>query len=170
MHLSYSISLTLLFLAPSLVTAKRQYHKDEICAISCQKSLSSITFTGAKSTCLNVLYSQSLYICAKVYCSEHDVTAGLANINATCIAKNMPALPYSIISNFTSTQIAAVKRVEVGQVKSANITVIPAFDYFEIAKRAVVSVIQYFVRCSPLNHRTERKVVSSCSQRVLWVR
>lgn len=144
MHTTFLFLFSSLFVSlASSAATKRQLHSSELCASSCQRTISSLTFAGAKSSCQNILFSQSLYLCTEVYCSAHNTALGLAYLNQTCILRQGPMPPFSIVAGFTAAQIDAVRRIDITQVKSlgksVNTTVVPSPAYYRTAYMSVVS-------------------------------
>ena len=90
------------------------------CANACQTPLSYLLFDGSPAsagyynlTCTNLLLVESTFLCMRYYCSEIEITKGLAYLDSTCQTYGaVEILPWSIIDNITDDQALAWPHIE----------------------------------------------------------
>lgn len=111
---------------------------DELCLASCSLSLSKQTFTGLDASeptaqaCENVLFLQSLYLCAQRFCTEGDIEPGRAFLSSLCVDDGLPRLPpASIAANLSSEDAQKINSTFKG--KKLNHTVIPDEEFFDLS-------------------------------------
>lgn len=112
--------------------------RDELCLASCDLTLAKLTFAGgdaseaAAQPCENVLFLQSLYLCAQRYCTDSDIEPGRAFLSLLCNDEGLPSLPpASIAANVSLQDAAPINATSKG--KNLNHTVIPTEDFFRLA-------------------------------------
>lgn len=122
-----------------LVKAADPYpEQDELCLESCALSLSKQTFIGQDASdptaqaCENTLYLQSLYLCARKYCSNADIEPGRAYLSRLCEDDGLSQLPpASIAANLSLEDSQQINATFKG--KKLNRTVIPDDAFFSLS-------------------------------------
>ncbi|KAJ4387208.1 hypothetical protein N0V93_007797 [Gnomoniopsis smithogilvyi] len=120
---------------------------DELCLASCSLSLSKQTFAGKDASdataqaCENDLYLQSLYLCARNFCTEGDIEPGRAFESLLCEDEGLPRLPSASIAANLSIQDAQIIN-STFKGKKLNHTVIPDNAFFELSYASTQSRAQ----------------------------
>lgn len=89
-----------------------------------------------------MLYIDSLFSCATIYCNVSEAKSGLAYSNSTCLTKAGRALPsYTVfLANESVSAAQDVRRISHKHAKtSTNEPVVPDQDFFKLAYKSTVS-------------------------------
>ncbi|RYP91316.1 hypothetical protein DL770_002550 [Monosporascus sp. CRB-9-2] len=126
--------------------ASRKAPLEAPCFEACQWTLRPIRFNDSAGTspsprvraCESLLDLTSLYLCAAVYCTAGERTAGLDYLNATCQASvRSPIPPFDdVVANHTDGDIAGVRRLQQAEWEDAATfaePVIPSDAFFGLA-------------------------------------
>jgi hypothetical protein len=123
--------------------------RNQYCSEACETALSGQNFAGSPSVadgyyaelCGNMLHLQSLYLCARNYCSEADVEAGFSYLSGVCVRYATAPPPLSIVGNISIEEIRAQPILNNGDLPDIiNTTVLPSDELFNLAYQTVVSV------------------------------
>ena len=114
-----SLSISLFSLWVSSAQAKGDTEA-EVCFGACENALQPVHFddmlwnqTGLNKTCHSLRAMTSLYLCLEIYCMPKAREVGLRPLNQTCQDRTDTGIPpFSFISNYTSKDIAKIRRVE----------------------------------------------------------
>lgn len=141
---------TLIYLSCVLlaVNAADPYpEQNELCLESCALTLSKQTFVGQDASdptaqaCENTLYMQSLYLCARQYCSDGDIEPGRAYLSQLCADDGLSQLPpASIAANLSLEDSQQINSTFKG--KKLNHTVIPDDAFFSLSYASTESRAQ----------------------------
>lgn len=120
--------------------------KGQYCWESCLEVLSELTWAGTPSitddyyagVCENTIYIQSLYCCAKAYCTKVQVRDGFHYFQDYCGQQGHSPQDIETINNFTRKDIENLPRVEKDATDQVNVTSIPSQAYFDVAFRTIV--------------------------------
>ena len=138
--------LKLAFLV-ALSTAEKDPRDDQYCFIACQQALSGLTFAGSPSQeetyegepCENSLHVQSIFLCVRRYCSEHQVEVGYVYATAGCKASGYPLPSMTIFDSFTMEDMNRIKPLEYGdKPDSVESPVIPSRELDQLGERTQV--------------------------------
>ncbi|RYP74410.1 hypothetical protein DL771_003077 [Monosporascus sp. 5C6A] len=126
--------------------ASRRAPLEAPCFEACQWTLRPIRFNDSAGTapsprvraCESLLGLTSLYLCAAVYCTAGERTAGLDYLNATCqTSARSPIPPFGdIVANRTDDDIARVRRLQQAEWEDAAAfaePVVPSDAFFGLA-------------------------------------
>jgi len=121
---------------------------DAPCYEACLMALNPIKFSDSQGSipevkdCQSTFAISSLYLCARVYCSEQNRLEGLHEQNKTCQAKVRTALPpWSVVANYTDDEVSALRRVEKLDWENATTfgeVVVPSAHLFHLAYDTLV--------------------------------
>lgn len=118
-----------------------------LCLAACSLSLSKQTFAGQDASdptaqaCENILYLQSLYLCAQSFCTETDFEPGRAFLSSLCMDEGLPPLPTANITSNLSVQDAQTFN-STFKGKKLNHTVIPDVALFDLSYASTESRAQ----------------------------
>lgn len=138
--------LKLAFLV-ALSTAEKDPRDDQYCFIACQQALSGLTFAGSPSQeetyegepCENSLHVQSIFLCVRRYCSEHQVEVGYEYASAGCKASGYSLPSMTIVDSFTMEDMNKIKLLEYGdKPDSFESPVIPSRELYQLGERTQV--------------------------------
>lgn len=122
---------------------------NQYCSEACETALSGQNFAGSPSIadgyyvelCGNMLHLQSLYLCARNYCSEAEVEAGYEYLNRVCTTYATAPPPMSIVGNVSAEELRALPILNNGDLPDIiDTTILPSEMFFSLAYRTVVSV------------------------------
>lgn len=120
---------------------------DELCLASCSLCLAKQSFAGKDASdptaqaCENNLYLQSLYLCARNFCTEGDIEPGRAFESLLCEDEGLPRLPpASIAANLSIQDAQIINSTFKG--KKLNHTVIPDSEFFALSYASTQSRAQ----------------------------
>lgn len=134
----FSVLLWLSFVLLPVRCADPYPEPDELCLASCDLSISKQTFAGEDASdataqpCENTLYIQSLYLCARSFCTESDIEPGRAFLSSLCVDDGLSRLPPASIAANLSVQDAQVIN-STSKGKKLNHTVIPDDALFKVS-------------------------------------
>lgn len=109
--------MLLVFLFGALATADRYPTTEQDCFVGCQEALGYVQFGGPPEAtednyydvhCQNDLLVKSIYLCARAYCSPHDLEVGWEYANKQCVENSTPLPSLTIVDNFTTEEINAM--------------------------------------------------------------
>lgn len=125
-----------------------QLTENQLCMAACDAALSYLTFNGSElqsyyvAECTNSLRVQSMFVCSKTYCKESDIQPGLNYFEKYCQTYgSVDLLPYSIISNFTTESIEALRQVTTADLlseESFDEVVLLSKDLYDVSWKTVV--------------------------------
>lgn len=145
------LSLVLLTIWSSLVYA--QFEPPDFCYSACQQFSRAVQFnttnpeTGklwVNDACRNELRIASLYLCARVSCTEEERVRGANFFNQTCLTfSNTTIPPYSLVEGYTDKDIGRLYRVQPEDVFTStpsilNEVVVPSEKLFQLAFNTLV--------------------------------
>lgn len=143
----FSILICLSFSVLPIRCADPYPEPDELCLASCSLTLAKQTFAGEDASeptaqaCENDLYLQSLYLCARNFCTEGDIEPGRAFESLLCEDEGLPRLPpASIAANLSIQDAQVINSTFKG--KKLNHTVIPDDAFFELSYASTLSRAQ----------------------------
>ena len=123
--------------------------KDQYCFAGCQAALSSQNFAGHPNQddeygaqgCENTLEVQSVYLCARAYCTAHQIQVGADYAVASCQESGF-TFPYlSDLQTLSADEIQRLPKLEYGdEPDEINTTVIPSRDLFDLGVHTTVSM------------------------------
>ncbi|KAL9597953.1 MAG: hypothetical protein Q9179_004092 [Wetmoreana sp. 5 TL-2023] len=129
-------------------TAEKDPRENEYCFAGCQQALAGLNFAGFPSLedsydaepCENSLHVQSVLLCARAYCTTHQIHVGSRYASGRCEAGGYGFPNLSIVDNVTTKGIQQMKTLEYGDAPDIiNTAVIPSRKLFELGERTVVS-------------------------------
>ncbi|KAF4972129.1 hypothetical protein FZEAL_9661 [Fusarium zealandicum] len=144
MKFAVSLSFLLSYLAICISPARAEARSPEqVCYDACQTCLKPVHFddmllnqTGWTKACYSPRAVISLYLCLQVYCPPGSRAVGLGALNETCQDVAHTLLPpFGFISNYTSKDVDAVRRVDLNESKATPVfreAVVPSEHYFSI--------------------------------------
>ena len=125
---------------------------DQYCFQGCEVALAGQNFTGDPSTvdddpagnCENALYVQSMFVCARTYCTSHQARSGWEYAKNQCESSGYSFPSLSIVDNVTTEDVQTMQKLEYMDYMEAplviNSTVIPSEDLFQLGYRTMVSI------------------------------
>ncbi|RDL40881.1 uncharacterized protein BP5553_00860 [Venustampulla echinocandica] len=138
--------LVLLTISGSLVSA--QFEPPDFCFSACRQVSRAVQFnttnpeTGkpwVSDACHNELRLSSLYLCARIFCTQEERARGTAGFNQTCLTfSNTTLPPYSLIEDYTDDDIGRLYHVQPEDVFGTTPTilnkiVVPSEKIFQLA-------------------------------------
>ena len=136
-----------LFVAVS--TAEVDPRKDQYCFAGCQQALGGQAFAGRPNQddeygaqgCENALQVQSVYLCARAYCTTHQIRAGKDYAIESCEESGFSFPNLANVRSLSADEIQSLPKLEYGdEPDSINTTIIPSRDLFELGVRTTVSL------------------------------
>ena len=153
MKISKPVHLVALGFVISVSTADTNPRKDQYCFAGCQQTLGSRNFAGhpnqdddyGASGCENSLCVQSTYLCARAYCTTHQIIAGRDYAIKSCEDSGF-VFPYLANTQaLTADEKSLLPTLEYGdEPDEINSTIIPSRDLFDLGVHTVVSI---FLTC-----------------------
>lgn len=127
-------------------------NKQQECVSSCQSALDYVTFGTTKETddyytgyCRDTLKWQSIWLCAKMYCTPYEIKTGVDYAGKPCRTEvhiNIPSYD-SVIANYSVEAMKAVPIIDYNPEPSKDIinnTVLVSPTYYGYAYRTVVCI------------------------------
>lgn len=123
-----------------------------ICANACQNVLSYVLFDESPDdyytlTCTEPLPVKSTFLCMRYYCSEVEITDGLASLDNTCQTYGaVELLPWSIIRNISNEELLAWPNIEIVDLQGEISYDTPVFvsePLFDVSLRTMVFILIY---------------------------
>ena len=149
MKTSKLVHLLALGLFISVSEADTNPRKDQYCFAGCQQTLSSQNFAGhpnqdddyGASGCENALCVQSTYLCARAYCTTHQIIVGRDYAIKSCEDSGF-AFPFVADTQaLTTDEIQRLPKLEYGdEPDEINSTIIPSQDLFDLGVHTVVRI------------------------------
>lgn len=136
-----------LFIAVS--TAAVDPRQDQYCFAGCQQALGGQNFAGHPNQddeygaqgCENTLEVQSVYLCARAYCTTHQIRAGRDYAIESCEESGFSFPNLTNVQSLSADEIQGMTKLEYGdEPDSINTTIIPSQDLFELGVRTTVSL------------------------------
>ena len=152
MKTSNLVHLFALGLFVSVSTADTNPRKDQYCFAGCQQTLASQNFAGhpnqdddyGASGCENSLCVQSTYLCARAYCTTHQIIAGRDYAIKSCEDSGFVFPSLANTQALTADEIQRLPKLEYGdEADEINTTIIPSQDLFDLGVHTVVSIASH---------------------------
>lgn len=133
----------------SVSTADTNPRKDQYCFAGCQQTLGSQNFAGhpnqddeyGASGCENSLCVQSTYLCARAYCTTHQIIVGRDYAIKSCEDSGFVFPLVADTQALTADEIQRLPVLEYGdEPDEINTTIIPSRDLFDLGVHTVVSI------------------------------
>ena len=133
----------------SVSTAETNPRKDQYCFAGCQQALGSQNFAGhpnqddeyGASGCENFLGVQSVYLCARTYCTIHQIIEGRDYAIKSCEDSGFVFPLLTDTSALTADEIQRLPKLAYGdELDEINTTIIPDQDLFDLGVHTVVSI------------------------------
>lgn len=123
--------------------------QDQYCFAGCQQALGGQAFAGRPNQddeygaqgCENSLQVQSVYLCARAYCTIHQIRAGRDYAIESCEESGFSFPNLTNVQSLSADEIQGMTKLEYGdEPDSINTTIIPSRDLFELGVRTTVSL------------------------------
>ncbi|QDS77776.1 hypothetical protein FKW77_005259 [Venturia effusa] len=119
---------------------------NEYCVDGIYTALTSVIFNGStaaayvQASCLNPLKVESIYASANRYCTDHELSAGIAWLSETCLTYGLELLPYTNFKeNFTQDYLDSLRTIEYGETitETVSTVVIISESYYDLGYRTI---------------------------------
>ena len=133
----------------SVSTAETNPRKDQYCFAGCQQTLGGQNFAGhpnqddeyGAAGCENSLGVQSVYLCARTYCTTHQIMAGRDYAIKSCEDSGFVFPLLEDTSALSADEIQRLPKLAYGdELDEINSTIIPDQDLFDLGVHTVVSI------------------------------
>lgn len=137
-------ALRVAFLGSSIVSA---LNTDEYCVDGIYTALTSVVFNGSsaaayvQASCQNPLKVATIYASATKYCTDHEISTGIAWLSETCFTYGLELLPYADFrKNLTQDYLSSLPVIDFGETITETVAtvVIISQPYYDLGYRTIV--------------------------------